>query len=602
MLELFRWGYAEARKLTITLLAYVIVGSLTTVALTILVGQVVGAADSVSKNGPVTRFVILIAALAIVFLIDTTVPVLRAATMTRLETRMARVAVTQIADPLLAPRRAAHLDDAAVQDAFGRCTTEIQIPIDLGPTVASYQLSSRLTLIGSLIVVTVVFHWWVAIAVLFAALFLEWWWRRYIEAETEVWRGRTEQQRRATYLFDLTVLHAAKEIRIFGLSRWLFEGQQKAMADALRPIAQRRAKNGVLTLLASLVPVAITVGALALAGREAWHGQLSVSGFATAVPALLSAASAFGAGSSAQVRRARNALHEMRNLPVLIEERHPEPVGDTVDLSAAPRRDIRFENVTFRYPGADRDVLAGLDLTIGAHEALAIVGVNGAGKSTLVKLLAGVYAPTGGRILIDGVDLATIDADSLAGWQRRIATIVQDFLQLPLSARDNVSFGAVQSTSEEAAIDAAVDRAGARDVIDKLPAGWDTRLDKSYDDGVEPSGGEWQRLALARALRAVDAGASVLVLDEPAAALDARSEAALVDRYLGLTTGIASVIISHRFSVVRDADRICVLGDGRILESGRHDELIAAGGHYATMFRLQADRYASADSEPSLDS
>lgn len=591
MLELFRWAYAESRRLTVTLLTLIVVGSLSTVALTVLVGQVVGAADGLSHGAPVGRFVVLIAGLAVVFLVDTTVPVLRAATMTRLETHMARVAVTQIADPLLAPRRAAHIDDPAVQDAFGRCTTEIQIPIDLGPTVASFQLASRLTLVGSLVVLTVVFHWWVAVAVLAGTVFLEWWWRRYIDAEIEVWRGRTEAQRRATYLFDLTVLHAAKEIRIFGLNRWLFAGQQRSMAEALRPIARRRARNGSLNLVASLVPVAIIAGALALAGVQAWRRELSVSAFATAVPALLTAATAFAAGSAARVRRGRHALSEMRNLPVLIEQRHPEPAGVSVDFSTAPRREIRFEDVSFHYPGADREVLAGLDLTIGAHEALAIVGVNGAGKSTLVKLLAGVYAPTGGRILVDDVDLATVDAESLAGWQRRIATIVQDFLQLPLSARDNVSFGAVQNPPDDPAIDAAVERAGARDVIDRLPAGWETRLDKSYDGGVDLSGGEWQQIALARALRAVAAGASVLVLDEPAAALDVRSEAALVERYLELTAGIASIIISHRFSVVRDADRICVLGDGRILESGRHADLLAQGGRYAAMFRLQAGRY-----------
>ncbi|HEX3815002.1 MAG TPA: ABC transporter ATP-binding protein [Mycobacteriales bacterium] len=596
MLELFRWGYAEARKLTVVLLTLVVLDSLAMVALTVLVGQVVGAADGLSNGGPVGRFVGLIAALAVVFLIDTTVPVLRAACMTRLETHMARVAVTQIADPLLAPRRAGHIDDPKVQDAFGRCTTEIQIPIDVGPTVASFQLASRLTLVGSLVVLTVVFHWWVAVAMLAGTVFLEWWWRRYIEAEIEVWHGRTEQQRHATYLFDLTVLHAAKEIRIFGLNRWLFRAQQRWMADALRPIARRRARNGSANLVASLLPVAITGGGIALAGLEAWRGQLSITAFATAVPALLAAASGFAAGSSAQVRRARHALREMRNLPALIEQRHPEPAGHSADLSRAPQQEIRFESVSFRYPGADRDVLSRLDLTIGAHEALAIVGVNGAGKSTLVKLLAGVYAPTGGRILVDGVDLAAIDGDSLASWQRRIATIVQDFLQLPLSARDNVSFGAVaNATEDDAFIDTAVARAGARDVIDRLPAGWDTRLDKSYDGGVDLSGGEWQRIALARALRAVDAGASVLVLDEPAAALDVRSEAALVDRYLELTAGIASVIISHRFSVVRDADRICVLGDGRILESGRHQDLIASGGHYATMFALQASRYIEVD-------
>ncbi|HVX42960.1 MAG TPA: hypothetical protein VHC49_03720, partial [Mycobacteriales bacterium] len=384
VLELFRWGMAEARKLMTTVLVLIVLGSVSTVALTVLVGQVVGAADSVSRGGPVGRFAGLIAALAMVFLIDTTIPVLRGAALTRLETRMARVAVTQIADPLLAPRRATHIDDPEVQDAFGRCTTEIQIPIDVGPTVASFQLGSRLTMIGSLVVVSISFHWWIAIAVLAGMVFVEWWWFRYIDAEMDVWHGRTEFQRRATYLFDLTVLHAAKEIRIFGLDRWLLGSQQDAMAEALRPVARRRARNGSINLVAALVPVAIFAGAFALAGREAWRGQLSVTAFSTAVPALLAASAVFAAGSTAQVRRARHALREMRALPKLIESRHPEPVGASVDLSGAPQREIRFEDVSFRYPGADRDVLSGLDLSIGAHEKLAIVGVNGAGKSTLV--------------------------------------------------------------------------------------------------------------------------------------------------------------------------------------------------------------------------
>jgi ATP-binding cassette subfamily B protein len=237
-------------------------------------------------------------------------------------------------------------------------------------------------------------------------------------------------------------------------------------------------------------------------------------------------------------------------------------------------------------------VLRDLDLTIHAHEALALVGVNGAGKSTLVKLLGGVYKPTTGRITVDGVDLAELD---LSAWQRRIAAVVQDFLRFPLSVTDNVVFGAVERADDEVALVKVARESGIDDVVRRLPAGWDTVLDKTFDGGVDLSGGEWQRIALARALFAVHAGAGVLVLDEPAAALDVRAEAELVERYLELTSGVASLIISHRFSVVRDADRICVLADGRITEDGTHEQLLDRGGTYATLFRLQAERYLTSE-------
>jgi ABC-type multidrug transport system fused ATPase/permease subunit len=216
---------------------------------------------------------------------------------------------------------------------------------------------------------------------------------------------------------------------------------------------------------------------------------------------------------------------------------------------------------------------------------------RGAGKSTLVKLLAGVYAPTSGRITVDGVDLASLDPGALERWQRRIAPIVQEFARFPLSATDNVVLGAIERRSDAGALRAVAAEAGIEDLIGRMPSGWETVLNKKYDGGVDLSGGEWQRIALARALFAVRAGAGVLVLDEPAAALDVRAEARLVDRYLELTSGVTSLIISHRFSVVREAHRICVLEKGRIVESGDHVELIEVGGRYATMFRLQAERY-----------
>jgi ATP-binding cassette subfamily B protein len=252
---------------------------------------------------------------------------------------------------------------------------------------------------------------------------------------------------------------------------------------------------------------------------------------------------------------------------------------------------IRFEQVGFRYPGSDREVFDGLDLELRRGEALALVGINGAGKSTLVKLLTGTYQPTRGRVTVDGVDLAMLSPAALEIWQRQIAAIVQDFVRFPLSVRDNVGFGRIERYDDEPGRLRAAEKAGVDELIDGLPLGWDTVLDKAWQDGADLSGGEWQRIALARALFAVQGGARVLVLDEPAAALDVRAEARLVAEYLDLTRGLTSLIISHRFSVVRDAHRICVLDGGRIVESGTHDELLEFGGRYAVMFRLQAERY-----------
>jgi ATP-binding cassette, subfamily B, bacterial len=227
-----------------------------------------------------------------------------------------------------------------------------------------------------------------------------------------------------------------------------------------------------------------------------------------------------------------------------------------------------------------------------AGRSLAVVGANGAGKTTLVKLLCGLYEPTAGRIEVDGQDLAEIDP---MAWQERLAAIFQDFSRYALTARENVTLGA---PLDDAALQRAATRAGALPVIDRLPNGWETVLSRQFTGGDDLSGGQWQRVALVRALYAVERGARVLVLDEPAANLDVRAEAELYDRFLDLTAGLTTIVISHRFSTVRRADRIVVLDGGRIAESGSHDELLALGGRYAHMFRLQADRFAG---EPVLE-
>src|SRR6202035_4509226 len=250
-----------------------------------------------------------------------------------------------------------------------------------------------------------------------------------------------------------------------------------------------------------------------------------------------------------------------------------------------PAREIRLRDVTFAYPTAGAPVLERFDLTIPAGSSLAIVGQNGAGKTTIAKLLCRLYDPQSGAIEIDGMDIREFD---LASWRSRVAAVFQDFIRLELPLRDNVA----PAGAPDDVVRAALESAGAA----KLAA-LDTILARGYDGGTDLSGGQWQRIALARALAAVKLGAGVVLLDEPTAQLDVRGEAEIFDRLLTATRHCTTILISHRFSTVRHADRICVLEHGRVIELGTHDELMALAGRYRTMFDLQAQRFTVPDAE-----
>src|SRR5262249_4571508 len=258
--------------------------------------------------------------------------------------------------------------------------------------------------------------------------------------------------------------------------------------------------------------------------------------------------------------------------------------GDPEAVARMPARDIHFNKVTFAYPGG-APVLAGFDLTIPAGSSLAIVGQNGAGKTTLAKLLCRLYDPQQGSIDIDCVDLRTLD---LPAWRSRLAAVFQDFIRFELPLRQNVA----PAGAPDEVIRAALEEAGASQL-----ASLDTILGRGYKDGTDLSGGQWQRVALARALCAVHTGAGLVLLDEPTAQLDVRGEAEIFERILAATRQVTTILISHRFSTVRHADRICVLERGRVIELGTHDELIAAGGRYRTMFDMQASRFELKDQE-----
>lgn len=255
-------------------------------------------------------------------------------------------------------------------------------------------------------------------------------------------------------------------------------------------------------------------------------------------------------------------------------------------LFPAPlRAGVVFENVGFRYPGTERWALRNLSFSLPAGETLALVGENGAGKTTIVKLLTRLYEPDEGRILVDGIDLREID---LAELRQHVGAIFQDFVRYNLTASDNIGIGRVADIADRPGIVAAAQKSQADSVISGLPGGYDQMLGLSFMSGLDLSGGQWQKLAISRAYFR-DAG--ILILDEPTAALDARAEAEIFERFRHLSENTTTLLISHRFSTVRMADRILVLEDGQILESGSHAELMARAGRYAELFELQAAGY-----------
>ena len=404
--------------------------------------------------------------------------------------------------------------------------------------------------------------------------------------ESAVWRDRnTEEvrgaQRDADYAYRLAVdPPASKELRVFGLVGWTIERfvARRTRLHELQYAATRLRERPLIWSLLLVVGANIAVF-WALASGAA-NGRITLG---EAVVYMQSAVGvsmiAFGGfswaldGSAAPVASVLRLESAMRPAGAL-------PSGSRA-ADAKRAHEIRLRDVTFAYPtGAGAPVLEHFDLTIPAGSSLAIVGQNGAGKTTIAKLLCRLYDPQSGRIEIDGVDLREFD---LASWRSRIAAVFQDFIRLELPLRDNVA----PAGAPDDIVCAALESAGAADL-----ASLDTILARGYDGGTDLSGGQWQRVALARALAAVKMGAGVVLLDEPTAQLDVRGEAEIFDRLLAATRLCTTILISHRFSTVRHADRICVLEHGRVIELGTHDELMALSGRYRTMFDLQAERFS----------
>jgi ATP-binding cassette subfamily B protein len=333
----------------------------------------------------------------------------------------------------------------------------------------------------------------------------------------------------------------------------------------------------------------VAVVALVWAARRAADGQLTVEGVVVFVPALL-AVLALGRSfdDDVPVEYGVVTLPAIETLERLAAKTLAGERGRGIPSRAKPPL-VELDDVRFRYPGADEDVLKGVDLTIPAGGSVALVGINGAGKTTLVRLICGLYPPDRGVVTVDGVDLRDLDLES---WHRLIAPMFQEFLRLPATVRENVMAGAIDHLGDADAGDAALAEADATRFSERLPEGLESLLSTRQADGTDLSGGQWQRLAIARALFAIRQGATFLVLDEPTSNLDTASEERLVRRLLDETRGSAStLLVTHRLALARRTDRIYVVEDGRVVENGSHDGLIALGGRYADAFGMQASLY-----------
>jgi ATP-binding cassette subfamily B protein len=397
----------------------------------------------------------------------------------------------------------------------------------------------------------------------------------------------------------LTDKNEAKEIRLFGLGDYFLRQHGEAFrAFHARYSAMRRRhwrwNTGLAVLAAAGSAVALSYGVV-----QALRGAISLGDLVLYTAAMTQVQGTLN-GISWQISGVHQGNLFIGNLFRFLDlpETMPAPPAGTARPAPVPMREgIALEHVGFRYDPDGKDVLKDVSLTIEPGQTVALVGENGAGKTTLVKLLSRLYDPTAGRIMVDGVDLREYDVES---WRRQVSVVFQDFTRFNMVARENIALGDVARAPELAAVQAAAVRGGADELIARLPDGYETMLGRRFSqighDGVDLSGGEWQKVALSRAFfRSLDdgtAGAQLLILDEPTAALDARAEHELYERFRELTRGKATLLISHRFSTVRMADVIAVMEDGRITELGSHDALIARGGTYARLYAMQAERYA----------
>jgi ATP-binding cassette subfamily B protein len=455
-------------------------------------------------------------------------------------------------------------------------------------------------LLAAAFVIGWVFSWPAAVALVAATMVFRKGQRGGLRKYAGLFARSIATRREARYYRAIALQPAAgKEIRIFGLADWLTAHYRKLQLSLLVLVwAERRRIFLKPYLLYTAFGFGVAGITLAALGRSAATNAITLTQLAIGLQASMAALrlGEFFPESDTQTQYGMIAYDGVQGFEKGVDAFNEQTIQlePRLDPRGHPKQEIRFEAVDFTYPGSDRPVLNKLDLVLPAGRCTAIVGLNGAGKTTIVKLLSRLYEPTSGRLLADGQDIRQYGVDD---WRRQIGVIFQDFNRYELTAAENIGFGAIELAGDRTKVRAAAARAGILTTLERLPQGLDTPLARQYKGGTELSGGQWQRVAIARALFALENGASILVLDEPTAALDVRAEAAFFEKFVDVTRGATALLISHRFSSVRHADNIVVIAEGKVIEQGSHEELLAADGRYAELFHLQAERFTEEEWE-----